>query len=57
LQLEHVLREGVGVAVQRPPDRVRHALVRSRRAAESQIDAAGNSASSVPNCSAITSGA
>ena len=41
LQLHHVLREGVGVAVQRPAHRARDALVRSRRAAEAEVDAAG----------------
>ena len=40
LQFEHILREGVGIALQRPPERPRDDLVRSRRAAQPQIDPA-----------------
>jgi len=36
--------------------RAHHALVRTRCAAETEIDPPGNRASSAPNCSAITSG-
>ena len=38
LQLHHVAREGIGVAVQRPPHRLRDALVRSRCAPQPQVD-------------------
>ncbi len=41
LELEHVAREGIGVAVEGAADRLRHPLVRSRRPAEPEVDPAG----------------
>ena len=41
LQLQHVARKVVRVAVQGPPQRERGALVGARRAAETEVDAPG----------------
>jgi hypothetical protein len=55
-QFQHVLRELFRVGLQVAAQRARRRLVGTGCAAQTQVDTAGCSASSVPNCSAMTSG-